>query len=185
MGTTQYYVASSIDGFIADDNDQLEWLLQFGFDLYQAHYDEFYGAVGAIVMGSTTYEYLLREGEWGYGSLPVWVLTSRELPVIAGANIRFHSGDVAEVSSAAAAAAGDKNIWLMGGGRVAAQFAERGLLDELLLTVVPVLIGSGKSLLPLARPTSPVSLTGTTTFENGSIELRYRLTPNGNSPAHA
>jgi dihydrofolate reductase len=183
MGMTQYYVASSIDGFIADEADRLDWLMQFGFDLYQARYDEFYAEVGAIVMGSATYEYLLREGEWGYGELPVWVLTSRELPVVPGADIRFHSGDVAEASAAASAAAGDKNVWLMGGGNVAAQFAERGLLDELLLTVVPVLIGSGKSLMPLARPTSPVSLTGTTTFENGSIELRYRLTPNGESSA--
>ncbi|WP_157155464.1 dihydrofolate reductase family protein [Diaminobutyricimonas sp. LJ205] len=174
MGITQYYVASSIDGFIADEADRLDWLLQFGFDLYQARYDEFYAEVGAIVMGSSTYEYLLREGEWGY-SLPVWVLTSRELPVAPGADIRFHSGDVGEV--AAEAAAGDRNVWLMGGGKVAAQFAERGLLDELLLTVVPVLIGSGKSLLPLTRPTAPVTLTGTTTFENGSIELRYQLAP--------
>lgn len=179
MGTTQYYVASSIDGFIADDADRLDWLLQFGFDLYQDRYDEFYAEVGAIVMGSATYEYLLREGEWVYGSLPVWVLTSRELPVPPAANIRFHSGDVAKVSAEATAAAGEKNVWLMGGGHVAAQFADRGLLDELLLTVVPVLIGSGKSLLPLERPTSPITLTGTTTFKNGSIELRYQLARNG------
>jgi dihydrofolate reductase len=176
MGLTQYYVASSIDGFIADDNDGIDWLLQFGFETFQARYDEFMGGVGAIVLGSTTYEYLLGQDErWAYGSIPVWVLTSRKLPSVPGADIRFHRGDVTMAHSAALEAAEGKNVWVMGGGNVAAQFANDGLLDELLLTIVPVVLGSGKRLLPLAGPTDRLDLVYTTSFPNGAIELGYRL----------
>lgn len=177
MGLTQYYVASTIDGFIADDNDRLGWLLQFGFDTFQADYDEFMRAVGAIVMGATTYEYLLRvePNQWAYGSLPVWVLTTRVLPGVAGANIRFYSGDVSGAHSEALDGADGKNVWVMGGGNVAAQFADAGLLDELLLTIVPVVLGSGKRLLPLAGATSPLELIDTTTFPNGAVAFAYRF----------
>jgi dihydrofolate reductase len=178
MGVTQYYVAATIDGFIADDNDRIDWLLQFGFETFQARYDDFMGGVGAIVMGSATYEYILGEvaEPWAYGSVPVWVLTSRELPIVPGADIRFHRGDVTIAHSAALEAAADKNVWVMGGGNVAAQLANTGRLDELFLTIVPVVLGSGKRLLPLAGPTAPLELLYTTPFPNGAIELAYRLT---------
>ncbi len=178
MAHTSYYVASSIDGFIADDNDRLDWLLQFDFATFQGLYDEFLSTVGAIVMGSTTYEYIVGEGaeNWAYGAFPVWVLTSRELAAVPGADIRFLAGDVAVAHAEALAAAGGKNVWVMGGGVVAAQFADAGLLDELKLTIVPVVVGSGKQLLPLTNPTAPLELTNTTSFANGAIELTYRLT---------
>jgi len=178
MALTQYYVASSIDGFIADDNDRLEWLLQFDFATFQALYDEFLSEVGAIVMGSTTYEYIVGHSTdgWAYGSFPVWVLTSRELATVPGADIRFFDGDIAAAHAEALSAAAGKNVWVMGGGVVAAQFADAGLLDELKLTIVPVVLGSGKRLLPLVNPTAPLELAHTTPFANGAIELVYRLT---------
>ncbi len=177
MGITQYYVASTIDGFIADENDGIDWLLQFDFGTFQARYDEFIGGVGAIVMGSTTYEYLLGQGEesWTYGTTPVWVLTTRELERVAGADIRFHSGDAAVAHAAALGAAEGKNVWVMGGGNVAAQLADSGLLDQLILTIVPIVLGSGKRLLPIAGATPPLDLADSYTYPNGAVELTYRL----------
>jgi dihydrofolate reductase len=178
MATTQYYVAATIDGFIADSEDNIDWLLQFGFDSFQDDYDRFMADVGAIVMGSTTYKYLLGQGEpWAYGATPVWVLTSRSLPPVPGASVRFFQGDVAELHRYALAAADGKNVWVVGGGNVAAQFADLGLLDELLLTIVPVILGSGKQLLPISSATEPLPLVSTTPFPQGAIGLRYRLTP--------
>ena len=179
MATVQYYVASTIDGFIADSDDNIDWLLQFGFDNFQDDYDRFMANVGAIVMGSTTYEYILGEGNqpWAYGGTPVWVLTSRSLPQVPGADIRFFQGDVATLHQQAIAAAGGKNVWVVGGGNVAAQFADAGLLDELLLTIVPIILGSGKQLLPIGSVTEPLDLVGTTPFPQGAVGLRYRLTP--------
>jgi dihydrofolate reductase len=173
--STQYYVAATVDGFIADDDDRIDWLLDFGFEEFAAHFDAFMSGVGAIVMGSATYEYILGEGPsaWEYGALPTWVLTSRSLPGIEGASIEIGALDVAEAHARATAAAGGKNVWVVGGGAVAAQFADAGLLDQMLVTIVPVFLGTGKRLLPLASGPKRVRLEGTTTFPSGSIELVY------------
>ena len=176
MSRTIYYVATSIDGFIADSANDLGWLLQFGFEEFQEQYGAFLSGIGALVMGSGTYEWLLREGEpWGYGTLPTWVLTSRELPQTPGADITFADEHVSAVHAAALAAAGDRDVWVIGGGHVAAQFADAGLLDELQLTVMPVLLGSGTPLLPVAATSAPLALVRTRTFASGAIEAVYSL----------
>jgi dihydrofolate reductase len=177
--STQYYVASTADGFIADEDDRIDWLLRLGFEEFQAHYDAFIGQVGAIVMGSRTYEFLLGEGPsaWTYGDTPTWVLTTRDLPAIEGARISIGAADVATVHAAATAAAGDRNVWVVGGGDVAAQFADAGLLDEVHLTIVPVFLGRGRRLLPITTGARNVALDRTTSFPSGAIELRYALRP--------
>ncbi|WP_210481302.1 dihydrofolate reductase family protein [Naasia sp. SYSU D00948] len=171
----QYYVASSIDGFIADADNKIDWLLQFGMEPYQEHYDRFIAGVGAIVMGSKTYEFLLDEGteSWPYAQIPTWVVTHRELPAIEGADVRFAAGDVGQVIQDAREAAGDTNVWLMGGGDVAAQAADLELVDEFHLTLMPIILGKGAPLLPLAEPTRPLALLRHTLFESGAVELVY------------
>jgi dihydrofolate reductase len=111
-------------------------------------YDAFIAEVGALAMGSTTYEWLLDHVEtWPY-ELPCWVFTHRELRVVPGAEVEFVSGDVAPVHAELAAAAGDRNIWIVGGGDLAGQFTAAGLLDEVLVTIAPVTLGAGAPLLP-------------------------------------
>ena len=172
-----YYVASSLDGFIATEDDDLSWLLQFGFDAFQAHYDQFLDSVGALVMGAQTYRWLRAEepDQWAYEQ-PCWVLshTAHEPPPD-GADVRFVSGDIREVHRAALAAAGGRNVWVVGGGNTAAQFAEAGLLDELWITYMPVALGTGRRLLPVASPTRPMHLTATTAFDGGAVELRFAM----------
>lgn len=178
MAKVIYYVAATIDGFIAAPNDNLDWLFEFSFDAFQEHYVAFMADVGALVMGSSTYEFILGQGvdQWTYGSLPTWVLSQRQFPSVPGGDIHFVAGDVSDVHSRALEAAAGKNVWVIGGGDVAAQFADRGLLDELHLTVMPVVLGAGKPLLPLRDATKPLELLRTTHFERGAVELVYRLT---------
>lgn len=178
MAITKYYVASSIDGFIADAYDRIEWLLQFGFEEFDEHYQAFLSGIGALVMGATTYEFLLREPQegWPYPETPTWVVTHRSLPVPHGADITFFSGDIDQLDAVLRNAAGDRDVWLVGGGSLAAQFADRGLIDELHVTYVPVLVGSGTPLLPVGETSLPLVLTGTTTFPSGSVEHIYRFT---------
>jgi dihydrofolate reductase len=174
MATT-YYVASSLDGFVADPDDGLDWLLQFGFDAFSEHYERFLAGVGAIVMGSSTYEWILREGSpWPY-TLPTWVFTTRDLSatVQADADIRFVSGDVADLHPGIVDVAGGRDVWVVGGGILAAQYQQAGLLDVLRVTVMPVALGRGKPLLPVAAPTAVLDLVGTTTFDGGAVELHY------------
>jgi dihydrofolate reductase len=173
--TTTYFVASSIDGFVAAPGDDLDWLLQFGFAPFQEQYDRFFAGVGAVVMGSTTYEWLLAHDEtWPYPHLPTWVFTSRELPVPDGAEVHFVSGSVADHQPVLEGAAGDRAVWVVGGGLLAAQYQEAGLLDELRVTVMPIALGAGSPLLPVAAPTPVFDLVGTTTFDGGAVELHYR-----------
>jgi len=137
---TQYYTASSLDGFIAGPNDSLDWLFPLG-DLAETSYPKFIQDVGALTMGSATYEWMLRNvvsgpkaQPWPYGQ-PTWVFTSRTLPGVPGADIRFVRGDVRPVHREMAAAAGGKNVWIVGGGDLAGQFYDEGLLDELFVQV--------------------------------------------------
>jgi dihydrofolate reductase len=178
MALTVYYVASSIDGFIADAHDRIDWLEQFGFAAFEDDYESFIAGIGAIVMGSATYEFLLKQPnlEWPYPGIPTWVLTHRQLPVIESSKAVFWAGDIAQLDTKLRETAGDRDVWVVGGGNVAAQFADAGLLDELRVTIMPILVGSGKALLPVARPTAPLSLLRTTPFEGGAVEHVYRLT---------
>lgn len=176
--STTYSVASSLDGFVAAPGDDLDWLLQFGFEPFQEHHDRFFAGVGALVMGSTTYEWLLAHDDtWAYPDLPTWVFTTRELPVPDGAEVHFVSGSVADHQSVLERTAGERDVWVVGGGLLAAQYQQAGLLDELRVTVMPIALGAGAPLLPVAAPTPVYELVGTTPFVGGAVELHYRSAP--------
>jgi dihydrofolate reductase len=176
MTKTQYYVAASLDGFIADRENRLDWLLALGMpDDIRAHYEAFLANVGALAMGSRTYEFVhAMGGDWPYAGLPTWVFTHRPLPAFPGADLRFTAADVAQVHADMVSAARGRNVWLVGGGDLVAQFARRGLLDELWLGVVPVVLGGGVPLLPAPLP-GPLELLEVTRFAAGLVELRYRV----------
>ena len=190
MSRTQYYCAMSLDGYIAESDDTLEWLMKYqgsydGDDAEsgsgKAGYEGFYEGVGALVSGSVTYEFVLdhmAEGdEWPYKGKPCWILSSRDLPVPEGegVDVRIANAKVPELYDEMIAAAGERNLWVIGGGNVASQFADNGLLDELLVTVVPVVLGEGKPLFDRRLPGGPMQLAGTRTFDTGMVELRYEI----------
>jgi dihydrofolate reductase len=179
MTRTQYFVAASIDGFIADASGGLQWLFQFNdVEGVEAHYKAFLAGVGALAMGAATYEFILGENPeaWPYAGLPTWVFTHRSLPTFAGADIRFTADDVGAVHEEMVRAAAGKHVWLIGGGNLVAQFARRSLLDEIWLAVIPVVLGAGAPLLPAALP-GPLELACVTRFPRGMIELRYTVPP--------
>lgn len=127
-------------------------------------------------MGSATYEWLLRHLEatgesWPYEQ-PAWVFTTRTLPAIPGADLRFVRGDVRPVHAEMVEAAGDRNVWVVGGGDLAGQFFDAGLLDELIIQVAPVTLGAGKPLFPRDVTDPPLRLLGTQTF-GPFVEVRY------------
>jgi dihydrofolate reductase len=179
---TQYYVASSLDGFIADPHHGLDWLLQFPMT---GDYPAFIREVGAVAMGSATYEWVLAhlaetgtggDAAWPYEQ-PAWVFTSRALPAPAGADIRFVRGDVRPVHEEMVAGAGGKNVWVVGGGDLAGQFHDHGLLDELIVTVAPVTLGGGAPLLPRAITQPPLRLVDVQRHGGAFVQLRYEFSP--------
>lgn len=182
-----------MDGYIAEADDSLDWLLNYegAFEDQAAEphpmsegggYEGFYERVRALVAGSVTYDWILDHldvaggGEWPYRGKPCWVLSSRRLrlPEGEGVDVRIVDASVGELYAEMMAAAGDGVLWVVGGGGVASQFADEGLLDEVHVTVVPVTLGAGKPLFARRLP-GPMQLTGTRAFRNGMVELRYHI----------
>lgn len=165
-----YFAAASLDGFIADADDGVGFLdsvPQPSEDTYAPFID----TIGALAMGRASYEFLLRHieggGEWPY-TLPTWVFTHKAFPPRDG--VTFVQGDVAIVH---AQMAKHGKVWVVGGGELAGQFLDAGLLDEMVITIASVTLGAGKPLLPRdAR----WKLTSTRPLGEGFAELRYRLT---------
>lgn len=152
MTRTVYYTATTLDGFLADEHDSLDWLLTQPLDEGgMLDYGEFIGGIGALLMGATTYQWVLdhnaRTGEeWSY-TQPTWVMTHRDLAPVAD-NVTIASGDVREVHAAMVEAAGEKDVWVVGGGDLAGQLTDAGLLDQVLVSIAPVTLGAGRPLLP-------------------------------------
>jgi dihydrofolate reductase len=183
---TQYYAASSLDGFIATEDDSLEWLFPLG-DLDDAGYPAFISNVGALAMGSATYEWMLRNADtlaeqtgspWPY-TQPAWVFSSRKLPTIDKADIRFANGDVRNFHAEIKAAAGGGNVWIVGGGELAAQFHDAGLLDDLIIQVGSVTLGKGKPLFPRRVLSPTLRLISVRQIGAGMAELRYEVATAG------
>ncbi|MGO4257828.1 dihydrofolate reductase family protein [Marmoricola sp. RAF53] len=166
---TQYFTASSLDGFIAaEPEDGLAWLLTRQIDQAGPQgYEAFIAEVGALVMGSTTYQWLLDhdDGPWPY-AMPTWVLTHRDFPAPEG-DVRFTDAPVPQVHAAMVEAAGEKNVWLVGGGDLVGQFHDHGLLDEVWIQYAPLTLGSGAPLLPRRIEFESVALD-----ENGEFACR-------------
>src|SRR5687768_9424611 len=180
---TQYFTATSLDGFIATEDDSLDWLFPLG-DLNASSYPEFIARVGALAMGSATYEWIIRHSAmvasqtgaaWPY-SQPTWVFTRRQLAAVARADVRFVRGPVAAVHKEMRAAAGSQNIWVVGGGDLAAQFYDAGLLDELIVQVGSVTLGRGKPLFPRRVLSPTLRLVDVRALGTGMAELRYEVT---------
>jgi dihydrofolate reductase len=135
-----YHVAASLDGFIATEDDSIDWLFPLGSP-GESSYPEFVADVGAIAMGSATYEWIRRNVEkaqaeagsaWPYAQ-PARVFTKRKLEAVPGADIRFFSGHAAAAHAEMRPASRGNNIWIVGGGDLAGQFYDAGLLDEIMV----------------------------------------------------
>ena len=188
---TQYYTATSLDGFIATEDNSLDWLFPLG-DVNETSYPSFIADVGALAMGSATYEWMLRHAltikdqmgsAWPY-TQAAWVFSSRTLPTVPDANLTFVRGDVRPVHDAMRVAAGTKNIWVVGGGDLAGQFFDANLLDEVIVQIASVTLGGGKPLFPRRLTSPPLRLTSARQVGSGFAELRYEVPrPNASSAA--
>ena len=149
MTRTVYYVGASLDGFIATPDESLDWLTSRQTDEEgPMGYAGFIAGVGAIAMGARTWEWVRAHDPGWLPERPAWVFTHRELELPAGADVRLTADDPARVHAEMVAAAGGRDLFLVGGGDLVGQFADRGLLDEVVVALAPVTLGSGAPLLP-------------------------------------
>lgn len=185
MSLVRYYAAQTLDGYIAEADNSIDWLTGYegsfegaDSDEGQAGYDGFYEGIGALVMGSVTYEWVLGHGRgWPYAGKPTWVLSTRELerPEGEDVDVRILHAQPPDLIDEMRNAAGERDIWIVGGGNVASQFADHGLLDRVEVTIVPVVLGGGKPLLVRRLTGGPMQLLGARTFSSGMVGLTYEV----------
>lgn len=154
-----YNTSSTLNGFIADKENSLQWLFDVpGSDGASEDFGNFLSKAGTIVMGSTTYEWLLKDldfisdpHKWTdvYGDRPTWVFSSRNLETPEGKPVKVVNGDVADVLPAILEESPENtDIWIVGGGDLAGQFFDAGALDRIILTMAPVFLDEGQPAMP-------------------------------------
>ncbi len=136
-----YYVASSLDGYIAKEDGDVSWLEELGISMVEAGYDEFVATVDALVMGRKTYDFVYDFGSWPYGDKPAWVCTSSSFNVIDGCNLQ-NASNPKDVKKEAGDH-GTKHLWLVGGGALAGSFIKNKLLTHLSISQMPIILGGG------------------------------------------
>lgn len=175
--TVTLHVVSSLDGFIARHDNSVAWLEGY-HDVYERGVSEdsaadVVKAIDSFVLGSRTYEHALQLG-WPYGDTPTVVVTSRALPS-SRETVEFYSGDL-ERLVAGILAPRYRNVWLVGGAMLCQSFLKLGLVDEIRLSIVPILLGDGLRLFGDSGPEERWRLKDVVAYRNGFVELVYGST---------
>jgi dihydrofolate reductase len=172
------HMVSSLDGFIAKKDNSVSWLentgvYEAGVSISAEEAAAFVKAIDCYVLGSRTYEHALELG-WPYGDTPAIVVTGRELPPKKN-SVEFYSGDLRTLVDVKLAPR-YRNIWLVGGAMLCRRFLSLGLVDEIRLTIAPVLLGEGLRLFDGPLPEEKWNLKNVVAYKNGFVELSYSAT---------
>jgi dihydrofolate reductase len=172
--TVTLHMVSSLDGFIAKKDNSVHWMdstsvYEAGVSISQEEIAAFIKTIDCYVLGSRTYEHALELG-WPYGDTPTIVVTGRELRA-KKKSVEFYSGDLKTLVDVKLAPR-YRNIWLVGGAMLCHRFLELGLVDEISLTIAPVLLGDGLRLFGSA-PEQRWNLKNVRAYKNGFVELTY------------
>jgi dihydrofolate reductase len=166
-----YYVAASIDGYIAKDDGDVSWLDELNIPMEKTGYDAFFSTVDALVMGRKTYEMICSFGAWPYGKKPTWICSHNNINAIDGINLRKSTTPEDVVKDARKENA--SHLWLVGGGILAEYFMNASLLTDIIITQMPIILGGG---IPLFAPTihsKSVELKGCKESDLGFVQLEY------------
>nr|WP_314084378.1 dihydrofolate reductase family protein [uncultured Shinella sp.] len=168
------YIAVSLDGLIAAENDNLDWLFKYdGMDLGEHDYRTFLDGIRTVVMGRGTYDFVARDpSPWAYDGKRTFVVTSRPIEVPKGP-LEIRSDIDALIAELRALDDGD--VWMLGGGKLQMAILERGALDEIEIYVIPEMLGGGHPLFPLTGFRASPTLISAKAIDRGCVRLHYRF----------
>ena len=166
-----YYVAASLDGYIATEEGGVEWLEDLESTGEDYGYTEFYESVDALFLGSRTYEQCLTFGDWPYPDKPSWVFTQRQI-TSARPDIVVTNQNPQELMTELEFQKLDR-FWLVGGAELAASFRAEGLITEYIVSIIPVILGAGVPLLVAGGQRESLELIDTTSYSSGVVQVRY------------
>jgi dihydrofolate reductase len=169
-----YYAAASLDGFIATPDGGIDWLPPIEAQGEDYGYYDFYASVDAVIMGSATYEKILHHAAWPYAGKPCWVFSrQRRYAKSSTADVTFTAAPPEHIA-AEIEGQGLKRAWIVGGGKLAASFRERGLITTYGIGIVPAILGGGIPLLAPQGALEKLTLTGCRAYPDGAVMLWYR-----------
>lgn len=173
------FIACSLDGYIAQPNDDLSFLKRVEKEGEDYGYAEFTSGIDTILLGRKTYDWVVREigaEHYDNGERNVYVLTRSERP--SSGKTTFYSGDLVELVEQLKAGKG-KNIYCDGGAEVIHALLQKDLIDEFIISVIPVMLGAGTRLFKDGRPEMDLQLQGVKSFDTGLVQLHYKRVRNG------
>ncbi|GAA5317546.1 MAG: dihydrofolate reductase family protein [Candidatus Pelagadaptatus aseana] len=168
-----YYVAASLDGFIAKADGDVSWLDQLGISMDESGYEEFYATVDGLIMGRKTYEMIVSFGEWPYGEKPVWVCSSTPQSPMSGCNLQPETDPQTVCDSARQM--GIEHLWCVGGGGLAAALLQADCLTNVSVSLMPLLLGEGIPLFAELSADHRLTLVNHRLHGSGMVQLEYRL----------
>ena len=167
-----YYVAMSVDGFIADKNGSVAWLEKLPPSDSDYGYGRLLSNTDALIMGRKTYEQVISFGEWPYADKLTWVMTSQPLVSDRDDVIMTHQSPADLITEIGER--GLRQIWLVGGGLLAKAFHDQSLISETIISVIPYLLGEGVPLFALGARETSLTLTTAETYDSGVVQMTYR-----------
>ncbi|MEW6722744.1 MAG: dihydrofolate reductase family protein [Candidatus Micrarchaeota archaeon] len=172
MSEVILYIAYSLDGFIAKKDGSVGWLDKYDAAGEDYGFSGFYKNIGASIMGATTYLQALDFKGGIDPKMPTYVVTHRKLDAPDGMNVQFYSGDlkalVADIRKQT-----KKDIWLVGGGKLAREFLREGLVDRIIISVIPEILGDGIPLFGILGRGIRMKLEGTRNYKSGIVQMEY------------
>jgi dihydrofolate reductase len=170
MGRAVLYIAMSLDGYVAGRDDDISWLLPYNDVDYG--FDAFFAGIGAIIQGRRAHDIETQHGWNALHARPTFVLTRRPPPASTGGEFFYTAGDVGEVLQRAKQLS-EKDIWIEGGANVAQQYLRRRLVDDMVVTIAPTLLGEGIPLFERHDQRLPLTLREVRQFDRGLVQLHY------------
>lgn len=172
------YIAVSTDGYIAKNNGDIEWLNNPKYSIDKINgitYDEFISNIDTIIMGRNTFDKVLTFGFWPYEGIDVIVLTNRDIKIDKKLKdkVRTKSGEIKKIIQELEKE-NKKNLYI-DGGEVIRSFLKEGQVDEIILTVIPILLGEGISLFKDIKKTIELKLIESNYSSNGFVQNRYSV----------
>ncbi|RXA19809.1 dihydrofolate reductase [Methanosarcina sp. MSH10X1] len=173
MPKIKLYIACSLDGYIAREDGSIDWLTKYDNNPETDYgYSEFYSSIGTVLMGRKTYEQVLGFGNWPYGEKKSYVFTRQSEPLRREKNVEFVSGNVGEFVRRLKGST-DKDIWLVGGSQLVKAFLEENLVEDLIVTIVPIILGSGIPLFDRIGKEIRLKTGRVEKYGNGLVGIEY------------
>lgn len=170
MGKLKLFIAASLDGYIARPDGSVDWLFTDGDYGYQ----DFYGSIGTVLMGRKTYDKVLEFGDYPYKDKRSIVFTRQDPSLQITDKPEFVSGDIVKFTDSLRRSE-DSDIWLVGGSQIIRLFLEQDLIDEIILSIHPVILGNGIPLFDRIKKEVRMELINDVSFESGLVQLHYRI----------